>query len=162
MAPEGGSGAKYWYWGALVPTPPTITCLIRALHYIVYMKYDWYKWVLVSHSCQTLLSLSLRHLGGWSSGVDAPPSHLLVCTSRDDIKYMGVGLIIACQPHPFPPPSSILGHSNKMLCFWLSGFFNSDAGGRVIIIIIIIIMVGVACETKIRNFRLRSQGLQLE
>ena len=25
-----------------------------------------------------------------------------------------------------------------MLCFWLSGFFNSDAGGRVIIIIIII------------------------
>ena len=24
-----------------------------------------------------------------------------------------------------------------MLCFWLSGFFNSDAGGRVIIIIII-------------------------
>ena len=33
-----------------------------------------------------------------------------------------------------------------MLCFWLSGFFNSDAGGRVIIIIItrkmIIIMRG--------------------
>ena len=23
-----------------------------------------------------------------------------------------------------------------MVCFWLSGFFNSDAGGRVIIIII--------------------------
>ena len=42
-----------------------------------------------------------------------------------------------------------------MLCFWLSGFFNSDAGRRVIIIII---MVGVACKTKIR----RSQGLQLE
>ena len=27
-----------------------------------------------------------------------------------------------------------------MLCFWLSGFFNSDAGGLVIIIIIIIII----------------------
>ena len=37
-----------------------------------------------------------------------------------------------------------------MLCFWLSGFFNSDADGRVIIIII---MVGVACETKSRNLR---------
>ena len=33
----------------------------------------------------------------------------------------------------------------------MSGFFNSDAGGRVIIIIII--MVGVACETKSRNLR---------
>ena len=32
--------------------------------------------------------------------------------------------------------SSLSGHSNKMLCFWLSGFFNSNAGGRVIIIII--------------------------
>ena len=32
-------------------------------------------------------------------------------------------------------PEGVLGHSNKMLCFWLSGFFNSDAGGRVIIII---------------------------
>ena len=52
--------------------------------------------------------------------------------------------------------NGVLGHSNKMLCFWLSGFFNSDAGGRVITIIII--MVGVACETKSR----RSQGLQLE
>ena len=30
----------------------------------------------------------------------------------------------------------MLGHSNKMLCFWLSGFFNSDADGQVIIIII--------------------------
>ena len=35
-----------------------------------------------------------------------------------------------------------------MLCFWLSGFFNSDAGGRAIII-----MLGVACETKSRNLR---------
>ena len=50
-----------------------------------------------------------------------------------------------------------------MLCFWLSGFFNSDAGGRVIIIIIIIIIVvGVACATKIWNSRLRSRGLQFE
>ena len=39
-----------------------------------------------------------------------------------------------------------------MLCFWLSGFFNTDVGRRVIIIII---MVGVVCETE-------SQGLQLE
>ena len=36
---------------------------------------------------------------------------------------------------------TVLGHSNKMLCFWLSGFFNSDTGGRVIIIIIIIIII---------------------
>ena len=25
----------------------------------------------------------------------------------------------------------VLGHSNKMLCFWLSGFFNGDAVGGV-------------------------------
>ena len=36
-----------------------------------------------------------------------------------------------------------------MICFWSLGFFNSDAGGRVIIIIII--MVGVACDTKLTN-----------
>ena len=35
-----------------------------------------------------------------------------------------------------------------MICFWSLGFFNSDAGGRVIIIII---MVGVACDTKLAN-----------
>ena len=35
-----------------------------------------------------------------------------------------------------PLKTQYLGHSNKMLCFWLSGFFNSDAGGWVIIIII--------------------------
>ena len=36
-----------------------------------------------------------------------------------------------------------------MICFWSLGFFNSDAGGRVIIIVII--MVGVACEIKLAN-----------
>ena len=36
-----------------------------------------------------------------------------------------------------------------MICFWSLGFFNNDAGGRVIIIIII--MVGVACDTKLAN-----------
>ena len=35
-----------------------------------------------------------------------------------------------------------------MICFWSLGFFNSDAGGRVVIIII---MVGVACEIKLAN-----------
>ena len=39
----------------------------------------------------------------------------------------------------------MLGHSNKMICFWLSGFFNSDVGRQVVIIIIIIIIIMDGC-----------------
>ena len=53
-----------------------------------------------------------------------------------------------------PPRVEHLVHP-LMKCFWLRGFFNSDAGRRVIMM-----MMDVAWETKIRNCR--SQGLQVE